>query len=47
MRFEGIYTPVVTPYHDDYSINRDNFAAAIDHLIASGVNGIIVAGHNG
>ncbi len=47
MRFEGIYTPVVTPYNDDFSINRDNFAAAIEHLIASGVNGIIVAGTTG
>jgi 4-hydroxy-tetrahydrodipicolinate synthase len=47
MRFEGIYTPIVTPYHDDFSINRDNFAAAIEHLIDSGVHGIIVAGTTG
>jgi 4-hydroxy-tetrahydrodipicolinate synthase len=47
MRFEGIYTPVVTPHDEDFGINRDNFAAAIEHLIASGVNGIIVAGTTG
>ncbi len=47
MQFEGIYTPVVTPYHDDFSINEDGFAAAIEHLIASGVHGIIVAGTSG
>ena len=23
MKFEGIYTPVVTPYHDDFSIDYD------------------------
>ena len=47
MRFEGIYTPVVTPHNDDCSINRDDFAAVIEHLIASGVHGIIVAGTTG
>lgn len=47
MQFEGIYTPVVTPYYDDFSINRQGFEAAIEHLIASGVHGIIVAGTTG
>ena len=22
MQFEGIYTPVVTPYHNDFSLNE-------------------------
>lgn len=47
MQFEGIYTPIVTPYHDDYSINHGAFEAAIEHLIAAGVQGIIVAGTTG
>ena len=47
MRFEGIYTPVVTPCRDDFSINRDAFAAVIERLIAAGVHGIIVAGTTG
>ena len=47
MRFEGIYTPVVTPYFDDHSINEAGFEAAIEHLIAAGVHGIIVAGTTG
>ncbi len=47
MRFEGIYTPVVTPYFEDHTINRDAFADAIEHLIAAGVHGIIVAGTTG
>ena len=47
MKFEGIYTPVITPYHDDYSIDYDRFADVIDHLVHSGVHGIIVAGTTG
>ena len=47
MRFEGIYTPVITPYHDDYSIDREGFATMIEHLIDTGVNGIVVAGTTG
>ncbi len=47
MRFEGIYTPVVTPYLDDFSINKKAFEQAIEHLVASGVHGIIVAGTTG
>ncbi|HSF93701.1 MAG TPA: dihydrodipicolinate synthase family protein [Thermohalobaculum sp.] len=47
MRFEGIYTPVVTPYRDDYSIDRNRFAEVIEHLIAAGVHGIVVAGTTG
>ena len=47
MQFEGIYTPVVTPYLDDFSLNRDALAQTIEHLIASGVHGIIVAGTTG
>ena len=47
MKFEGIYTPVVTPHRDDFSIDKDRFAAVIDHLIDSRVHGLIVAGTTG
>ncbi len=47
MRFEGIYTPVVTPHDADHAIDRDRFVAVIDHLIAAGVHGLIVAGTTG
>lgn len=47
MRFEGIYTPVVTPYGDDFSIDKDRFAEVIEHLISAGVHGLIVAGTTG
>ncbi len=47
MRFDGIYTPIVTPHRDDHSIDRDRFAEVAEHLIAAGVHGIIVAGTTG
>ena len=47
MQFEGIYTPVVTPYRDDHSLNEEAFRAVIEHLIASGVHGLIIAGTTG
>jgi 4-hydroxy-tetrahydrodipicolinate synthase len=47
MKFEGIYTPIVTPYRADFSIDRDALAAVVEHLVASGVHGIILAGTTG
>ena len=47
MQFEGIYTPLVTPYHDDFSLNEKALGETVEHLIAAGVHGIIVAGSTG
>jgi 4-hydroxy-tetrahydrodipicolinate synthase len=47
MRFEGIYTPVITPYRDDFSIDRDGFVRMIEHLVDAGVHGIVLAGTTG
>lgn len=47
MKFEGIYTPVITPYNADYSLNKDGFADVLEHLIGAGVHGLIVAGTTG
>ncbi|MDJ0820196.1 MAG: dihydrodipicolinate synthase family protein [Paracoccaceae bacterium] len=47
MQFEGIYTPLVTPYHADFSLNEAVLAQVVEHLIAAGVHGIIVAGTTG
>jgi len=47
MRFEGIYTPVVTPHRADHSIDKDRFAEVIESLIAAGVHGLVVAGTTG
>mgnify|MGYP001812570474 FL=1 len=47
MRFEGIYTPIVTPYHNDFSLNEAALVATLEHLVQAGVHGIIVAGTTG
>ena len=47
MKFEGIYTPVITPYREDGSIDRDAFAGVLEHLIAAGVHGIVNGGSTG
>lgn len=47
MQFEGIYTPLVTPYHADFSLNEDALAATVEVLVGAGVHGIIVAGTTG
>ncbi len=47
MQFEGIYTPIVTPYHDDFTVNERALKATVDHLCNAGVHGIIVAGTTG
>ena len=47
MKFDGIYTPVLTPHREDGSINRDALAAQIEYLIGSGVHGLINGGSTG
>ncbi len=46
-KFEGIYTPVVTPYHEDGSINWDALSDMIEYLIDNGVHGLISGGSTG
>ncbi|MES0863126.1 dihydrodipicolinate synthase family protein [Ruegeria sp. SCPT10] len=46
-KFEGIYTPVVTPYHDDSSVNWNALAQVIEYLIENGVHGLISGGSTG
>ena len=47
MQFEGIYTPLVTAYHDDFTLNEAALADTVELLVTSGVHGIIVAGTTG
>ncbi len=47
MRFEGIYTPLVTPYREDFSLDREGLAAVVEFLVKAGVHGLIVAGTTG
>ncbi len=46
-RFEGIYTPVVTPYHADGQVNWDALSDVIEYLIGHGVHGLISGGSTG
>ncbi len=47
MRFEGIYTPVITPFREDFSMDEQGFATIINSAIDAGVHGIIVGGTTG
>ena len=47
MRFSGIHTPIITPYHEDCSIDYDALEAVLENLIASKVDGIISGGSTG
>jgi 4-hydroxy-tetrahydrodipicolinate synthase len=39
MHFEGIYSPVITPFNPDYSINREGYARVIESQIDLGIHG--------
>lgn len=47
MNFEGIYTPVITPFNDDLSIDRDGYAKVIETIIRKGTHGIVIGGTTG
>lgn len=47
MTFKGIIPPAITPYLADGSIDFKGFATVLEHLIASGVHGIIIGGTTG
>lgn len=47
MKFDGIYTPAITPLSADGSINKAAFADVLEYLIDSKVHGIIVAATTG
>lgn len=47
MKFEGLYTPVITAHRADCEIDRDGVAAMIEHLMDADVHGIVVAGTTG
>lgn len=46
-KFEGIYTPLVTPFRSDGTVNWDALAEVIEFLIANRVNGLISGGSTG
>ena len=47
MKFEGIYTPAVTPFGSGGEIDRAEFANVLENLVAAGVHGIVIGGSTG
>lgn len=47
MKFKGIYTPLITPFLGDETIDWDTWQKLIDLQIKAGVEGIIVGGTTG
>jgi 4-hydroxy-tetrahydrodipicolinate synthase len=47
MKFEGIIAPVITPFHKDYSIDEAGYGAMLEHLIAQGVDAVVIGGTTG
>lgn len=47
MEFRGICTPAITPLDGRGRIDWDGFATILEHLVDSGVNGIIIGGTTG
>ncbi len=45
--FRGIYTPIVTPYHDDGNVNWGALTEVIEFLHDQGVHGLISGGSTG
>ncbi len=47
MRMEGIFTPIITPYFEDGSIDKESYGAMVEFLIEAGVHCILVGGSTG
>lgn len=47
MKFEGIYTPAVTPFAPDGSIDPEALHQVLESLVTAGVHGIIIGGSTG
>ena len=47
MKFEGIYTPAITPLSADGSIDTQAFAEVLEFLVESKVHGIVIGGSTG
>ena len=47
MRFDGVYTPVITPFNADQSIDEKDWAEMIEWQIAAGVHGLVIGGSTG
>lgn len=47
MNFDGVWTPVVTPFNAAGAINFEALAKVVDSLIGQGVHGLIIGGTTG
>jgi 4-hydroxy-tetrahydrodipicolinate synthase len=47
MKIHGIIPAMVTPFHDDESLNEDVLRQLVNHLIANGVHGLFPTGSQG
>ena len=47
MKFEGIYTPAITPLTEEGQIDKAAFAEVLEYLIDAKVHGIIIGGSTG
>lgn len=47
MKFQGIYTPAITPLTSDGAIDRKAFSEVLEFLIEAKVHGIIIGGSTG
>jgi len=47
MRFEGIYTPVITPMGPDREIDEEGWVKVIEHLLGQGMHGLVLGGTTG
>jgi 4-hydroxy-tetrahydrodipicolinate synthase len=47
MKFEGVYTAIITPFKEDESIDEEVFKKLIDFNIDNGVSGIVPCGTTG
>ena len=47
MKFEGIYTPAITPLAADGSIDKAAFAEVLEYLVESKIHGVIIGGSTG
>lgn len=45
--FQGIFPPVVTPLHEDGSLDLESLGNVVDHLIDGGMHGLFVLGSTG
>ena len=47
MHCEGIYTPVITPFNQDYSIDYDAYSTHVQYLLEASVHGLMIGGTTG